>query len=91
MNNYLRTLDLLSYTLECITLDYMGEAKESIRDLINRLSESNMYAIDNRDAIVKTLQHALELICDEKIGHGASILGKLNRELWTHVWNNMKE
>lgn len=77
------TLSQLSYTLECVALNYLGEAKSSLAELCRDLeSNSPEYAIQNRELIARQLRSVLEAFQKGDNQAGTSLLVQINRALW---------
>lgn len=83
MKSTLKVLNQLSYILECAALDYLGEAKSSIKELCQQLESNGQdYAIENRKFIASQLKLVLEAYRDGNNKEGTSQLVQINRSLW---------
>ncbi len=82
MNPYIRTLEHLSYILESVAIDAIGEAKMALRQLADLVQTDPRYSIANREEIAHRLREALELYYDRQLGPASSVLGVVSRELW---------
>ncbi len=82
MNPYVRTLNHLAYILECLILDYTGEAKTELSQLACLLESDPGYSIGNSAGIAKELRQAEEKYRAFQGGHGASICSSVSRRTW---------
>lgn len=85
MNPTLTTLEHLSYVLECIVADYMGEAKTELERLSRAVAEDPKYALPNKDQVAPELAEASKLYNSGRSREGASILSRVSRRLWKQV------
>jgi hypothetical protein len=78
----LRTLDDLSYVIECAAIDYLGEGKTELRKLCENLENNPEYDFADKLEIASVLREALDYYRgDEKI-KGSMNLGAASRTLW---------
>ena len=85
MSPYERTLEHLSYIIECVTIDATGEAKTELDRLADFVEFDKGFAIENRTAVASQLREALSLYQGGQRGQGSVILGSVSRELWAKV------
>ena len=81
----LKTLEHLSYIIECLACDFTGEAKTELGNLCNKMKSDAFFRLDDKNSVIGNLEKALdELIRQDK--HGcSSTLGQISRELWNRV------
>jgi hypothetical protein len=83
MTATLTILNHLNYIIECVALDYLGEAKSSLTDLCKHLeSDSSEYAIENRKLMASQLHAVLEAYRHGDNTAAISLLVQINRSLW---------
>ncbi len=83
MKSDLKVLEHLSCVIECLSLDYTGEAKHEITMLAESIKEGKMGS--ESASLVETLESAHELLMSERKGEAASILSRVSRQLWKKV------
>ena len=81
----IRTLEHLSYILECLTMDYLGEARTELLALSNLLLSDRRYEFPGNQETAKSLKEIMALYMDDKIKNGTTLLNSLNRRLWKDV------
>jgi hypothetical protein len=76
----------LGYIIECLAVDYTGEAKSELRALIGKTDDYEHPMVqgllqEHRGVFEK----ALELIYERRLHEAAGLLNNVSREVWQHI------
>lgn len=74
----LKLLKQLSYILECVALNYLGEGKSALMGLCQQLESDITLAIEQRARIAQPLKQVLEAYRMGNIEAGTSLLVQVN-------------
>ncbi|GAA5524055.1 hypothetical protein Maes01_00607 [Microbulbifer aestuariivivens] len=85
MEKILRTLEHLSYIIECASVDFMGEAKTELQRLCEDLENDSEYFFAEKEAVSAELRDALSKYKNHNYKAGTSKLASTNRKLWRLV------
>ena len=90
MDNLLRTLEHLSYLLECAAITYTSETRFELRSLISLLRTDERFQIQDGSCVADELAGALEYLergrrDDDDYRAGVSELARCTRSLWRRL------
>jgi hypothetical protein len=88
MTAILKTLDELSYVIECAALDFLGEGRTELGKLCENLESNPAYAFEGSAEILAGLREALALYRKDNKVDGSTRLTQVSRALWRIVNGN---
>ena len=80
-----RTLERIGYILECVALDYLGEAKTELLSLSNSLCSDSRFEFPIDNDIAESLKKIVSLYRNGKRGSGTGLISRISRGLWKEV------
>ncbi len=87
MSPTIKTLHEISYIMECLLMNYAGEAKSELWALANLIESDDSFAIDNRIEVVSQLRECHSCYLKSEWAKGSYILNNVSRELWRKVFH----
>lgn len=91
MSPILKTLEQLCYVIECVAVDYMGEAKSALCSLCMNLESNPEFMFEGCETIASELRLALDQFKGCKKMVGASGLCRISRQLWQGALNSLAD
>jgi hypothetical protein len=88
MKKYLSVLEHLSYILECVILDYTGEAKTELERLCKRIETNSNYQFESCQTTYDGLSEVLGAYQRKDYRKAASILSRITRQTWKMFLNH---
>ena len=85
MDPKLLTLEHLSYIVECLAENIVGEAKTELSNLSNKLKSNKRFEFQGCYSIAESLDEAESLLSNDMERTGTNIACKINRTLWKEV------
>ena len=82
MIKYLNVLEHLSYILECVILDCIGEAKTELGSLCKRIETNSNYQFETCSSTYDGLSEVLDAYQRKDYRKAASILSRITRQTW---------
>lgn len=88
MNPQIRTLEQLGYIIECLALDYTGEAKSELSGLVGLLATDERFAFPGGAEVAGKLGEARACLISSDTRSCAGILSQVSRDLWKQAMDS---
>jgi len=85
MNPKLLVLEQLSYIIECLAQEFLGEAKTGLAKLANNLKSDNSFQFYGSQHLAESLDDAYLLLRHRKDRDAIAIVCSSSRNLWKDV------
>lgn len=82
MNPYLVALEHLSYIIECVIINCMGEAKTELDHFTDYIESNSLFLSGNLSLVAPQLRDAISLYQKGEIARGSGILSSVSRVIW---------